>query len=262
MTEMSFTEIGKKLMDAGRLSHRPIVVFGSEEKRQDAVPMTKVDRCIARAIFSVASKSDSQPIYISEDSKEGCCMGGLTWFGYAPPSPMIRFFVSTGTPKFRNGEAEHLKRTPELVDAFYTATGKIHPMGRFINIAGYDQVKGGEDVRSYLLLGSAEQIRNLGGLIQFDSTELFNSILMPGGPSCASFVSYASDMVEKAPKDTAFVGPVDPTGNAWFPPELMSLSVPLPLARRMAANIDDSFLKKRTGVAFPDKRMAVGTDGT
>ncbi len=56
---------------------------------------------------------------------------------------------------------------------------------------------------------------------------------------------------------SAFVGPVDPTGNLWFPPDLMVMGIPAALARQMAADVDASFIGKRSRIAFPEHRIPV-----
>ena len=108
-----------------------------------------------------------------------------------------------------NGAAEYLKVDPDMAERFFKAPGNITPPGKFINFAAYDQLSGDEKVLSLIFFGSAEQVRNLGGLIHFRSEDIFNSILMPGGPTCASLVTYAAGMSEKAPKNGSYVGPVD-----------------------------------------------------
>ncbi len=60
--------------------------------------------------------------------------------------------------------------------------------------------------------------------------DVFYPIVMPSGPSCASIVTYAAGLSEKVPRNTAFIDPVDPTGNAWFPPEMMSIAIPFEMA--------------------------------
>jgi hypothetical protein len=70
-------------------------------------------------------------------------------------------------------------------------------------------------------------------------------------------VTYAAGMAEHAPRGRAIVGPVDPTGNAWLPPDLMSLAVPFSLARSMAENIEGSFLTKRPHITFPTQRLGL-----
>ena len=67
-------------------------------------------------------------------------------------------------------------------------------------------------------------------------------------------------MSEKAPKNSSYVGPVDPTGNAWFPENMMALSVPFDIARQMANDIDASFISKRSKVAMPSKRLGFGEE--
>jgi hypothetical protein len=170
---------------------------------------------------------------------------------------MIKYFVSTGSPNFRHGEAEYLKPNPDAAAQLAAAPGRITPPARYINIAGWDQIEDDQDILSFVLIGNAESIRNLGGLVQYTFEDIFNSIVMPSGPSCATMVTYPAGFSEKAPRDTAFVGPVDPTGNAWFPPEMMSMSIPFDMARKMAECIEGSFLTKRPHVAFPAKRLGM-----
>jgi hypothetical protein len=64
-------------------------------------------------------------------------------------------------------------------------------------------------------------------------------------------------MVEKAPVDAVFVGPCDPTGNTWFPQDHLSLAMPIKMARRMADDLEDSFVTKRPTVAYPEQRVEV-----
>ncbi|WP_263640962.1 DUF169 domain-containing protein [Methanobrevibacter arboriphilus] len=53
------------------------------------------------------------------------------------------------------------------------------------------------NLRSILIFGDAEQIRNLSNLIYFKNENTFNGISMPFGPSCASFITYPTGMAEK-----------------------------------------------------------------
>ncbi len=252
---MNAKAIGEKLTAAGRLAGRAVCVIGGEDPFPGAVHLGKVDRCIARAVYKLAMDPGTPPMSYGAESREGICGGGQMWCGLASRSPKLSYFVSTGTPDHMGGMAEHLKPSPEAATRFFDAPGRIKPPGRYISLAGYDQLDEGEEVLSFILIGSAESIRNLGGLVLFVSDDIFTSILMPGGPSCASMVVYAAGMAERAPRGSAFVGPVDPTGNAWFPPDLMSMAVPLALARAMAESVDASFLAKRAQVAFPTKRL-------
>lgn len=64
-------------------------------------------------------------------------------------------------------------------------------------------------------------------------------------------------MAENAPKDSAYVGPVDPTGNSWLPPDLMIMGIPAGLARQMAACLEESFICKRNRIAYPEKHVSI-----
>ncbi len=179
------------------------------------------------------------------------------WCGLAARGPKLKYFLSTGTPDFMRGEAEHLRPTPEAAERFLDAPGKVTTPGRYITLARYDQIDDEAEVLSFVLIGKAESIRNLGGLIHFVTDDIFTSILMPGGSSCATMITYPAGMAERAPRNAAFVGPVDPTGNSWLPPDVMTMAVPLSLARAMAESADESFLSKRSEVAFPSKRLGL-----
>ncbi|TAH59978.1 MAG: hypothetical protein EWM52_09980, partial [Methanosarcina mazei] len=57
--------------------------------------------------------------------------------------------------------------------------------------------------------------------------------------------------------DSAFVGPVDPTGNPWLPPELMIMGIPAGLAQQMASSLEESFICKRSRIAYPENRVSI-----
>lgn len=254
---MDARTIGEKLTQAARLPGRALCVYGSEELPEGSVQIAKVDQCVARAVYKLTMMPNGPPVHFGVEAKNGICPGGQGWCGLTPISPMTKFFISTGTPEFRHGWAEHLKPDPQAAERFLAAPGKILLPSRYLNIAGWDQLKAGQDVLSFILIGNAESIRNMGGLVQYVFEDIFGPILMPSGPSCASMVTYAAGLSENAPQNTAFVGPVDPTGNTWLPPDLLSMAIPFDMAQKMAENIEGSFLTKRSHIAFPSKRLGM-----
>ena len=254
---MDARSIGEVLTRATRLPGRAVCVFGSDKPPKGAVQIATIDRCVARAVYKISLETRTPSAYFGIDARAGMCPGGQGWCGVTVTPDMIKFYVSTGSPSFRHGEAEYLMPSPDAAERLFAAPGRIARPSKYLCVAGWDQLEVGRNILSFILIGSAQSIRNLGGLIEFVSEDAFTSILMPAGPSCASMVTYAAGLSEKAPKDTAFVGPVDPTGNAWFPPEMMSMSIPFEMARKMAENVDRSFLTKRSHVAFPSKRLGM-----
>jgi hypothetical protein len=67
------------------------------------------------------------PLYFGKGAISGCCPGGIGWTGYGRLAPALEFFVSTGTPTFRGGEAEYLKASPDIVRSSKDAAGTITP---------------------------------------------------------------------------------------------------------------------------------------
>jgi hypothetical protein len=70
-------------------------------------------------------------------------------------------------------------------------------------------------------------------------------------------ITYPAGMAENAPKDSAYIGPIDPTENPWLTPELMIMGIPIALALQMAADLEKSFICKRSRIAYPEKRVAI-----
>jgi uncharacterized protein (DUF169 family) len=258
MQGLSISEVGSKLSQAGRLKTRPLCVYGSEKIPEGAIPSTSTNRCVARAILTLALREKTSPIYVAAWMRERCCSGGLAHFGFIEFDPGVSYFVSTGSKAFRGGAAEFLRASPELVEENRKLMGRITPLGKYIVIRPCADLVGEDPgVRSILCFGMAEQIRNICSLVHFRSRDSFREVVVPQGASCASFVSYAAGMVENAPADAVFVGPCDPTGNSWFPPDHLSLAIPLKMARRMSEDLDSSFIVKRSAVAYPRHRTTV-----
>lgn len=253
---LSLEELGKKLTEAGRLKLRPLCVYGTDEIPEGAVPSYTVDRCVAKAAYISAFFEETPPLYV-EAGHEQCCIGGMVWMGLAEPHPKLKYFVTVGTPDFHGGAAEHLKATPELFDEQRGRAGKILPHGKYTVIAPCIHNLAPETVRSFIVFAGSEQIRNLCGLAQFSSSEPFFKTVIPGGPTCATMIAFPAGMAENAPKDSAYVGPVDPTGNPWLPPELMIMGIPSRLAQQMGADLEESFIDKRSKIAYPENRTVI-----
>ncbi|MDT8782748.1 MAG: DUF169 domain-containing protein [Candidatus Bathyarchaeota archaeon] len=251
MDNCSIKTIGEKIQAAGKLKLRPLCVSGSETVPQEAIKVATVNSCLAKAIFTVANKEKPPTLYFGKEVTGGCCPGGTGWTGYAKMAPMMDYFISTGYKQFRNGEAEYLKASPEVVAESKKAVGNITPLATYTVISAFDTIEKNVEVHSFICFGNAEQIRNLCSLIHFRSTDPFNSVSAAFGPSCATIITYPAGLAEKAPKDTAFLGPVDPTGNCWFPQDYMSLGIPLKLAIAMCEDLEQSFITKRPQVAYP-----------
>ena len=252
---MNVEEIGKALAEAGRLDSHPLCVYGCDSPPPGAYPVTNIDRCLGKAIYTLAVKEGPMVAYIGQESKAGCCPGGQAWLGLTPFPERIKHFVSTGTPDFRSGEGEYLKRSPELVEESVLKLGDIKMPAEILVIQRTEGIESDRGLLCMILFGKAENIRNLCTLHHFGTSDAMASIVVPWGPTCASLVTYPSGMASNAPKESVFLGPTDPTGNSWFPPDQLSMAIPMGIARRMAEDVKRSFIEKRKEVAYPTERV-------
>lgn len=92
---------------------------------------------------------------------------------------------------------------------------------------------------------------------RINSSDPFFKVLIPDGPTCATMITFPAGMAENAPKDSAYVGPVDPTVNPWLPSELMVMGIPAALAQKMAIDMEESFICKRNKIAYPEKHTVI-----
>ena len=250
--ELTPSEIGMKLKKAGRLESQPLCVYGVDTPPSDSVQSIDINRCIANVIYSIAINSNVSSVHIGRDDQKRCCPGGQAWFGYQSFNPSLKYFLSTGSPAFRGGKSEFLISNPDLAEKRLSSTDKITPLDKFIVIRRSDSIKGkNQKIKAFLCFGRAEQIRNLCSLSYF-SAETSYEVQMPWGPSCASFVSYPTGIIENSINNNVILGPTDPTGNHWFPNDFMSLGIPFQTAMSMAKDLNSSFIGKRPKIAYPD----------
>lgn len=257
MVDLTIKEIGLKLVKAGMLMTSVLCVYGSDTIPVDATPIKKINRCIANSIFTLSAQENINTAYIGEDDLEGCCPGGQAWFGYKGFFPMLKYFLSTGSEDFRSGAAEFLIANPNLAEKQLKSIGKITPLGKYTVLQKCDGINDKNlKVKTFICFGVPEQIRNLCSLAHFRPENGVN-IQIPWGPSCASFVTYPAGMAENGPKNCIIIGPTDPTGNYWFPQSYLSLGIPFKIAKRMAHDLDQSFITRRSEVAYPKKRSQI-----
>jgi hypothetical protein len=253
---LTIPQIGARLAEAGRLTSRPLCIAGSDAVPKGAVPAPSVDRCLAKAIATVAINPNTPPIYLGPGALEGCCPSGIAFTGFGEQSRDSRFFISTGSPGVAGGSALYLKADPEMVDASRLAAGEIRPIWEYLVVRPAEAYPAdAPEPRSLLLFAQSEPARNLCALAHFGTPDVFGAAVVPWGAACASFVTYPAGLAEKAPRNAIFVGPTDASVNLWFPREAVSLGIPMDIARRMAEQVPASFIGKRAGMAYPERRV-------
>jgi hypothetical protein len=253
---LTVSQVGARLAGAGRLTGRPLAIAGSDTVPKGAVPAPTIDRCLAKAIAAVAERPNTPPIYLGPGALEGCCPAGIAYAGFGEQSGDSRFFISTGAPGVAGGMALHLKADPVLVDASRLAVGEIRPIWEYLVVRPTETYPAdAPEPRSILLIAQAEPARVLCALAHFGTADVFGAALVPWGAACASFVTYPAGLAEKAPRNAIVLGPTDVSVNLWFPRDAVSLGIPMEVARRMAEQVPDSFLGKRPGMAYPERRV-------
>jgi hypothetical protein len=70
-------------------------VYGSEVLPAGIPPMTGINRCFAVSLYRMATGNEVSAIYVSADTQEGCCTGGLYHTGYIPLPGETNYFIST-----------------------------------------------------------------------------------------------------------------------------------------------------------------------
>lgn len=251
---ISVPEIGDALWGALHLGLKPLCMFESETVPENGQPFGQVDRCLAKSIF-LCARGEEISLYLGADAKAGVCPGGQVWTGLMEMTDGLNYFISTGSPSYRHGEAEFLKRDPQMVKDSVEVVGKIRASSKYLCVTPcHDFLDDMGTPRSILVFAGAEQVRNLLGLLHFGTKDVFSSAIAPWGPSCASFITYPVGMAANCPRGSVIIGPTDPTGNEWLPPSIMSLGIPIKEAERLVRDIPGSFLVKRPGVAFPKGR--------
>jgi len=214
-----FREIGKRLEEAFRLKTSPLAAYGSETIPEGGMHLSKVNRCLAVTLYRMATERDVKTIYLGADQQEGTCLGGLTQMGFIHRPETIKYFVSTGKEDVMGGAAEYLKSSPEVVERTIQAVGEVTPPGRYLVVQACDALPEiNPGLRSICCFGTAEQIRNLVALVHFDRTDPFSPVIVLWGSACATLITYPAGMAAYAPRDTAFMGPRDPTQNHTIPP--------------------------------------------
>lgn len=252
---VSIKSINEKLAKTGRLDHRIIGVYAADAKPDGAVTTARVTQsgspCLARALFKMAIHNDFPAVYIGADAAKESCFGAMAWFGYAPFPPKAELMFTSDAP---NPNSMCIKSNSDVCQATIADMGQFAPAGKYVVMQRLDEIGEGTDLRSVLCFGNSEQIRNLGGLIHFGERRAFAPIVAPWGSGCSTFVAFPAGIASGCPKDTAFLSPFVPEGNKWFPADMLALSIPIAMARRMAEGYESSFAVRKPEITYPDKK--------
>lgn len=240
---ISLRKISDILINAGTLSSRPIAIFGQEDVPERALTVFQAIKeghpCLAKALFLMSTDPHIPALFVGGEALKETCWGASAWLGFNEFPPKIEDMFSSDSP---NSQSLRIKKSSELCRITLHDMGKITPPDRYIVMQPLTDTRVSvEKIRSVLCFGKAVQVRALGALVHFISARTFTPIMAPWGSGCATFVTFPSGMASNAPKDTAFLGPMTPEAEDWFPKDMMALGIPMSLVLEMAAFYDESF---------------------
>jgi len=243
---LSIMQIGALLADAVNMKTRPVCVYGSETIPENAVRSSMLSDCLACNMYKIAEGKVRGPIYAGDEPGQiFCrCMGGLAWFGYKGFDPRLPGLMSTGS-KAAKQAGKHLKENEKIACETYQAVGEIKPLGRYVVMSRCDDIRLDRGVKCIMCFCGGEQIRDLCALAHFSSHDVFSLISVPWGPACATLVTYPAGMAANASSSQIFIGPTDPSARDWLPENYLAMGIPVEIARKMAGDVEKSFLAKR-----------------
>ncbi len=223
----------------------PVCVYGSDCIPEDAVLSSLLGDCLACNIFQIAEGKVKVPIYAGDEPGQiFCrCMGGPAWFGYKGFDPRLPGLMSTGSAAAKQA-GKHLKEDESIACETYRAVGEIKTLGRYVVMRRCNDLQEDSGVKCIICFASGEQIRDLCALAHFGSHDVFNLVSVPWGPACATLVTYPAGMAENASLSRVFVGPTDPSARDWLPANCLAIGIPVEIARKMASDVERSFLAK------------------
>jgi len=245
MIEQNIKEINEALTEAVDLDTELVCVYGSDHIPEKSLLVSSASSCLASAIYEMAKGNVSSPLYAAyEPQGRICrCMGGPAWFGYSPFDSKLMSLLASGSDELIGCSPKHLKENRNIAKNTICSIGKVKPLGRYVIMSCCNDIRDDREVRCIICFADGEQTRDLCALAHFGTDDVFGSISIPWGPSCATMITYPAGMAENAP-NALFIGPTDPSAREWLPKGCMILGIPIGIAKRMAKNANESFLAK------------------
>lgn len=247
---LSIRQIGALLADVVNMKTRLVCVYGTDCIPENAVRSSFLSDCLAYNIFQMADGRVKGPVYTgNEPGQIFCrCLGGPAWFGYKGFDPRLPGLMSTGSEATKQA-GKHLKENENIAYETYQAVGEIKPLGRYVVMRRCDEINDDPGVKCIICFAGGEQIRDLCALAHFGSHDVFNLISVPWGPACATLVTYPAGMAGNAGSARIHLGPTDPSARDWLPENYLAMGIPVEIARKMAGDVERSFLVKRDNVS-------------
>jgi hypothetical protein len=178
-------------------------------------------------------------------SHEECgCMGGGFYAGvYRPFLEMNVFYVSTGVPGTPI-EGEHYLPSPESMRAFMQDTAPPPATGKYCVIKPLEQFAPGESPLAVTFFARPEAMNGLYSLVCFAAGSHL-AVISPFGAGCGSIIAWPL-VYQQRGEERAVLGGFDLSARKFLKPDELTLSIPLPLYRKMLEAMESSALTRDT----------------
>lgn len=194
-----------------------------------------VPRCIIGALAKI---QQGQSLAFDVDAVG--CGGGKRYLGFRENlGPDFEYFLSCGIPGKLEGE--RYKKSPEMVREYMQKHAPIlKAPAKYIVFKRWDNLVSGDNPDVVIFFVEPDVLAGLFTLASYDEAGQ-NMVIAPFGSGCASVVQYPF-METKAEHPRAVVGMFDVSARPFVAKNVLAFSVPMSKFKRMADNMDESFL--------------------
>lgn len=228
-----------KIAEAIRLENYPVAVLWLDEKPADALQFEEGKWGCVISLLDKAARGNTAAF----DRSNYGCGGGGTGLGFKQYEfGVIEYFLSTGEVGEREGE--FYKKTPEVAREFLKSLPTINVNSEYVVFKPLEHVQKGEVPKAVVFLVNADQLSGLVTLANFDKPTRDNVTIYMGAGCHSTILDVIAQEEEDNPK--GLIGLTDPSARKYIDKDVLSFSVPYNRFLEMEANVEESFLTKKT----------------
>jgi uncharacterized protein (DUF169 family) len=226
-----FLTLWKKYFNEAPL---PITFYYTDKPKAEPDKAGSVPRCIIGGIVKV--QEGKTMVYNVENTG---CPGGKSALGFARNDmPNFEYFLSCGIPGKLEGE-RYLK-SPEMVKEYMKRQAEMKTPAKNIVFKRWDKLINVDTPEVVIFFATPDVLSGLFTLAIYDETAR-DAVITPFGSGCASIVKDPYLEI-KSSRPRAVIGMFDVSARPFVPKDVLTFAVPMSKFRRMADNMEESFL--------------------
>lgn len=153
---------------------------------------------------------------VSLDAKSINCMGGKFYCGFSPARPEMFTFVS---------QKEKYKTSAECVADAVENMEVLPAPGNFLNFRRLDRLEAFAGCLGLIFLVAPDLLAGLFAWANYDQPNI-HAVQSPWGSGCSQTVSALMRENARGGRH-CFIGLLDISARPWFPPNILSFSIPM-----------------------------------